>query len=56
MITPVDISLLAHIELDSELSGRFGVQGNTFHNTFGYLDTYLKSLPKLPHHVGEVSP
>jgi len=43
---PINISIFAHIELDSELSGRFGVQGNTFSNTFGYLNQYFKMLPE----------
>lgn len=37
MPTIININLLSHIALDSELAGRFGVQGNTFKNTVGYL-------------------
>jgi len=48
MRIPINVSLFAHILLDSELSGRFGVQGNTFSNTFGYLNQYFKTLPNTP--------
>ncbi len=51
----IDISLFAHIELDSELKGRFGVQGNTFKNTFGYLNQYLKTLRVVPPEVQKLS-
>lgn len=47
----INASLFAHIELDSELSGRYGVQGNTFSNTFGYLNQYFKTLSNVPPHV-----
>lgn len=47
-MTRINTSIFAHIMLDSELSGRFGVEGNTFKNTFGYLNQYLKSLSNLP--------
>lgn len=43
---------MAHILLDSESSGRFGVQGNTFTNTFNYLNEYFKTLP--PKQYGEI--
>ena len=51
----MNISLFAHIELDSELSGRFGVQGNIFSNTFGYLNDYFKTLPDLPPQVTKLA-
>lgn len=52
---PINISLFAHIELDSELSGRFGAQGNTFSNTFGYLNQYFKTLSDLPPQVKKLA-
>ena len=55
MTIPINISLFAHIELDSELSGRFGVQGNTFHNTFGYLNQYFKTLSEMPPQVRKLA-
>ncbi len=55
MPIPINISLFAHILLDSELSGRFGVQGNTFSNTFGYLNQYFKTLPNMPHEVQKLA-
>lgn len=39
----ININLFAHILLDSESSGRYGVQGNTFHNTLGYLTQYINA-------------
>ena len=41
----MDIKLAAHILLDSELKGRFDVQGNLFETTFGYINQYL-DLPQ----------
>ncbi len=55
MPVSINISLFAHIELDSELSGRFGVQGNTFSNTFGYLHQYFKTLPNMPSQVEKLA-
>ena len=37
----INISLLAHIAADSELQGRYGVQGQVFANTIGYFKQYL---------------
>jgi hypothetical protein len=51
----INISILAHIALDSELQGRFGVQGNTFKNTFGYLNQYFKTLPTLSPQLKKLS-
>jgi len=45
MTVAINASIFAHIELDSELNGRFGVQGNTFANTCGYLNQYLNTQP-----------
>ncbi len=42
----INASIFGHIMLDSELSGRFGVQGNTFKNTFGYFHYYFESIKK----------
>ena len=39
----MNVNLLAHIALDPELGGRYGVQGNTFKNTVGYLCQYIQS-------------
>jgi len=50
----INVNLLAHIALDSELSGRFGVQGNTFRNTFGFLDDYLNHMPNRPEHLDKL--
>ncbi len=47
MSIQINASLLAHIELDPFLQGRFGVQGNIFYNTFGYLKNYLQHRPNL---------
>ena len=44
----ITTSIFGHIELDSELSGRYGVQGNTFENTFGYFHQYLQTLASPP--------
>lgn len=51
----INTSIFAHILLDSELSGRFGVQGNTFKNTFGYLNQYFKKLPNIPLSVQKIA-
>ncbi len=42
----MNISLLAHIAADSELQGRYGVQGCVFANTIGYFKSYLATLPE----------
>jgi hypothetical protein len=42
----INISLLAHIAADSELQGRFGVQGQVFANTIGYFNQYLNQHPQ----------
>lgn len=55
MHIPINISLFAHIELDSELSGRVGVQGNIFSHTFGYLNQYFKTLLNLPPQVQKLA-
>lgn len=54
----INISLLAHIAADSELQGRYGVQGHVFCNTIGYFKQYLQrirvtdpTLIKLVHEV-----
>ncbi|MDA9272252.1 hypothetical protein N9Q05_02605, partial [bacterium] len=47
----VNINLLCHICLDSDTKGRFGVQGNIFSNTFGYLNQYLTDNKNLPSHL-----
>lgn len=41
MPSDINISLLAHIAADSELEGRYGVQGYIFANTIGYFRQYL---------------
>ena len=51
----LNASIFAHIELDSELSGRYGVQGNIFANTFGYLNQYLNTLHNKPPHVTKLA-
>jgi len=51
----LNASLFAHILLDSELQGRYGVQGNVFSNTFGYLNQYLDQLPNKPQHVKDLA-
>ncbi len=45
---PINISLAAHILLDSELNGRFGVQGNTFMNTVSYFNAYFEQRSLSP--------
>lgn len=44
----INTSIAGHILLDAELKGRFGVQGNTFSNTFGYLNQYFNTLKTVP--------
>ncbi len=44
----INTSIFGHILLDSELGGRFGVQGNTFKNTLGYLNQYFQTLSLRP--------
>ncbi len=51
----INVSIFGHIELDSELAGRFGVQGNTFKNTFGYLNQYLQTLTERPAKLVELA-
>jgi len=38
----INLKLLGHIVLDSESRARFGIEGNTFNNTFRYLSTFLE--------------
>ena len=40
-LTVISDSLFAHILLDAELQGFYGLQGNQFINTIGYLDDFL---------------
>lgn len=40
----ITASLFAHIQNDAHLSGTFGLEGNYFSNTVGYLKQYLKHL------------
>ena len=42
----INISILGHTAVDSDSIGRFGVQGNTFNNTLGYLLDYIDALKK----------
>ena len=45
---PINVNLFGHILLDAELNGRFGVQGNTFKNTFAYFNTWLEQYLRAP--------
>ena len=44
----INVNLAGHILLDPELNGRFGVQGNTFMNTFTYFNAYFEHRFKSP--------
>jgi len=39
---PTNVNIAGHILIDPELRGRFGVQGNTFMNTFTYFNAYFE--------------
>lgn len=43
-MTKIDASLFAHIQNDANLSGTYGLQGNFFSNTIGYLKQYLDCM------------
>ena len=42
---PMNASLFGHINLDAELKGSYGVQGNQFITTFSYMRDYIALLP-----------
>nr|MBA3537501.1 DUF3638 domain-containing protein [Tatlockia sp.] len=46
MTIHIDASLFAHIENDANLSGTFGLEGNTFSNTTQYLQQFLLKRKK----------
>jgi len=45
---PINVNMAGHILIDPELNGRFGVQGNTFINTFTYFNAYFEHRFKSP--------
>ena len=51
----MNVNLLAHIALDPELGGRYGVQGNTFKNTVGYLCQYIQSRPNVDPQLAQLT-
>src|SRR3990167_8416515 len=51
----INLSIFAHISLDSESDYHYGLSGNTFENTFKYLQDYLKQLEKDPAYTRRLS-